>query len=142
MTIVYGFERGIWGIWNIIRGNHARQPRCSSPKQREFALFVLKVKRLFQVYSNVYFFNPSIFWHNKGFIYPPLGGFGEIVPSVMIYTSSWSRSTVVLVIKFERAGVEGHKDTYPRLHSLCSLPPPPLPSHRFYSQKAFQNAEL
>ncbi len=41
--------------WNIIRGNHARQPRSSSPKRREFALFVFKIKVL-------KIFNPSIFF--------------------------------------------------------------------------------
>ena len=40
--------------WNIIRGNHARQPRSSSPKRREFALFVLKVK-LFLFLIQVFF---------------------------------------------------------------------------------------
>ncbi len=38
--------------WNIIRGNHARQPRSSSPKRREFSLFVLKIKLLFFSKSN------------------------------------------------------------------------------------------
>ncbi len=33
--------------WNIIRGNHARKSRSGSPKRREFALFVLKIKRRF-----------------------------------------------------------------------------------------------
>ena len=36
--------------WNIIHGNRARQPCCGSPKRREFALFVLKIK-LFFFYS-------------------------------------------------------------------------------------------
>ncbi len=46
MTMVYGFERGIWdGISFVIttRGNHALGP----PKRREFALFVLKIKLFF-----------------------------------------------------------------------------------------------
>ncbi len=57
--------------WNIIRGNHAWQPRSSSPKRREFALFVLKIK--------LFFFLIQVFFrYNKAFIYPPLGGFYEI----------------------------------------------------------------
>ena len=64
--------------WNIIRCNHARQPRTSSPKRREFALFVLKVK--------LFFFLIQVFFrYNKAFIYLPLGGFGEILPSMMIF---------------------------------------------------------
>jgi hypothetical protein len=64
--------------WNIINGNHARQPRSSFPKRREFALFVLKIKLFF-------FLIQVLFRYNKGLIYPPLGGFGEILPSMMIF---------------------------------------------------------
>ncbi len=42
--------------WNITRGNHARQPHSSSPKWREFALLVLKIRLFFlliQVFSGI-----------------------------------------------------------------------------------------
>ncbi len=67
-----------WNMgWNIIRGNHARTPRSGSPKKREFALFVLKIK--------LFFFLIQVFFrYNKSFIYHPLGRFGKILPSMMI----------------------------------------------------------
>ncbi len=45
--MVYGFERGIWRL-------HARQPRSSSSKWREFALLVFKIKLSF-FYSKYFF---------------------------------------------------------------------------------------
>ena len=45
--------------WNIIRGNHAWQPRSSSPQRREFVLFVLKIKLLFLFQSKFFFYQVS-----------------------------------------------------------------------------------
>ena len=55
------YDHGIWFWprnmgWNIIRGNHVRQPRSSSPKRRELALFVLKIKMA----SNFSFFSIQV----------------------------------------------------------------------------------
>ena len=63
----YGHGTWFWAwnmAWNIIRGNHARQPRSSSPKRREFALyFFCIIKHLYTLRS---------------------GRFDEILPSMMI----------------------------------------------------------
>ncbi len=71
LTWEYGLE-----YRHIIRGNHARQQRSSSLKRQQFALFFLKTF-LIQVF----------FRYNKAIIYPPLGEFGEILPSMMIFPS-------------------------------------------------------
>jgi hypothetical protein len=52
--------------WNIIRGNHARQPRSSSPKSHPIILFSILLF-FSQIVQSIYF------WYFKAVIYPPIG---------------------------------------------------------------------